>query len=160
VSNVALDPAAAAGTATQADDEAIDIAEERILTGPAPAEKTFHHPGLTERVVVSFGRSTAGRVALCLLFAAFIAGAILFVTPRDTLLVAKQVLVWLTLSLVVLTLVYGVVHGIAFMQRRRVITVPPLLPQTDLAILNWRREKSVFLGTDAPQEDASWIFQL
>src|SRR5262249_48082014 len=103
VSNVALDPAAAAGTATQADDEAIDIAEERILPGPAPAEKTFHHPGLTERVVVSFGRSTAGRVALCLLFAAFIAGAIVFVTPRDTLLVAKQVLVWLTLSLVVLT---------------------------------------------------------
>ena len=161
VSNVALDASAAApGTATQAGDEAIDIAEERILTGPAPAEKAFHHPGLTERVVVSFGRSTAGRVALCLLFAAFIAGAIVFVTPPDTIVVAKQVLVWLTLSLVVLTLVYGVVHGIAFMQRRRVITVPPLLPQTDLAILNWRREKSVFLGTDAPQEDASWIFQL
>jgi hypothetical protein len=34
------------------------------------------------------------------------------------------------------------------------------MPQTDLAILNWRREKSVFLGTDQPQEDASWIFQL
>jgi hypothetical protein len=161
VSNVALEASAAApGPATQAGDEAIDIAEERILTGPAPAEKASHHPGLTERVVVSFGRSTAGRVALCLLFAAFIAGAIVFVTPRDTILVAKQVLVWLTLSLVVLTLVYGIVHGIAFMQRRRVITPPPLLPQTDLAILNWRREKSVFLGTDAPHEDASWIFQL
>ena len=38
--------------------------------------------------------------------------------------------------------------------------MPALMPQTDLAILNWRREKSVFLGTDAPQEDASWIFQL
>jgi len=35
-----------------------------------------------------------------------------------------------------------------------------LIPQTDLAILNWRREKSVFLGTNQPQEDASWIFQL
>ena len=35
-----------------------------------------------------------------------------------------------------------------------------LVPQTDLAILNWRREKSVFLGTNQPQEDASWIFQL
>jgi hypothetical protein len=34
------------------------------------------------------------------------------------------------------------------------------VPQTDLAILNWRREKSVFLGTNQPQEDASWIFQL
>jgi hypothetical protein len=37
---------------------------------------------------------------------------------------------------------------------------PGLVPQTDLAILNWRREKSVFLGTNQPQEDASWIFQL
>jgi hypothetical protein len=37
---------------------------------------------------------------------------------------------------------------------------PALAPQTDLAILNWRREKSVFLGTNQPQEDASWIFQL
>ena len=35
-----------------------------------------------------------------------------------------------------------------------------LTPQTDLAILNWRRERSVFLGTNHPQEDASWIFQL
>ena len=35
-----------------------------------------------------------------------------------------------------------------------------LMPQTDIAILNWRREKSVFLGTNQPQEDASWIFQL
>ena len=34
------------------------------------------------------------------------------------------------------------------------------MPQTDIAILNWRREKSVFLGTNQPQEDASWIFQL
>jgi len=34
------------------------------------------------------------------------------------------------------------------------------MPQTDIAILNWRREKSVFLGTDQPHEDASWIFQL
>jgi len=56
--------------------------------------------------------------------------------------------------------VYGVVHGMAWMRRRRVIAAPALVPQTDLAILNWRREKSVFLGTDTPQEDASWIFQL
>src|SRR5207342_1006072 len=37
---------------------------------------------------------------------------------------------------------------------------PTLFPTTDLAILNWRREKSVFLGTNQPQEDASWVFQL
>jgi hypothetical protein len=159
VSTVAAD--AGTGTATQAGDDVIDIAEERILTGPAiRPEKTLHHPGLTERVVASFGRSIAGRVALCLLFAAFIAGAIVFVTPADAVLVAKQVLVWLTLALLVLALVYGIVHGIAFMRRRRVVPLPALVPQTDIAILNWRREKSVFLGTDAPQEDASWIFQL
>jgi hypothetical protein len=159
VSNVAAD--AGTGTATQAGDGAIDIAEERVLTSSAGSlEKTLHHPGLTERVVASFGRSVAGRLALCALFAAFIAGAIVFVTPADAVLVAKQVLVWLTLTLLVLALVYGVVHGIAFMRRRRVVSLPALMPQTDIAILNWRREKSVFLGTDAPQEDASWIFQL
>jgi hypothetical protein len=159
VSNVAAE--AGTGTATQAGDDAIDIAEERILTGPSSRpEKTLHHPGLTERVVASFGRTVAGRVALCLMFGAFIAGAIVFVTPADAVLVAKQVLVWLTLTLLVLAVVYGIVHGIAFLRRRRAVPVPTLVPQTDIAILNWRREKSVFLGTDAPQEDASWIFQL
>jgi hypothetical protein len=159
VSNVAVD--AGTGTATQAGDDAIDIAEERILTGPdVRPEKTLHHPGLTERVVASFGRTIAGRVALCLMFGAFIAGAIVFVTPADAVLVAKQVLVWLTLTLLVLAVVYGIVHGIAFLRRRRAVPLPALVPQTDIAILNWRREKSVFLGTDAPQEDASWIFQL
>lgn len=159
VSNVAAD--VGSGTATQAGDEVIDIAEEQLLTRPgAVPEKTLHHPGLTERVVASFGRSIAGRVALCLLFGAFIAAAIVFVTPADAVLVAKQVLVWLTLTLLVLALVYGVVHGIAFVRRRRALPTPTLVPQTDIAILNWRREKSVFLGTDAPQEDASWIFQL
>jgi hypothetical protein len=159
VSNVAVD--VGTGTATQAGDGAIDIAEERVLTSSAGSlEKTLHHPGLTERVVTSFGRSVAGRLALCALFGAFIAGAIVFVTPADAVLVAKQVLVWLTLTLLVLSLVYGVVHGIAFMRRRRLVSLPALMPQTDIAILNWRREKSVFLGTDAPQEDASWIFQL
>ena len=130
------------------------------MSSAGPLEKTLHHPGLTERVVASFGRSVAGQLALCALFSAFIAGAIVFVTPADAVLVAKQVLVWLTLTLLVLALVYGVVHGIAFMRRRRVVSLPALMPQTDIAILNWRREKSVFLGTDAPQEDASWIFQL
>jgi hypothetical protein len=159
VSTVAAE--AGTGTATQAGDDAIDIAEEQILTtaGEAP-EKALHHPGLTERVVASFGRSVAGQLALCALFAAFIAGAIVFVTPADAVLVAKQVLVWLTLTLIALALVYGIVHGIAYLRRRRAVPIPALVPQTDIAILNWRREKSVFLGTDAPQEDASWIFQL
>jgi hypothetical protein len=124
-----------------------------------PAEVPFHHPGLTERVA-SFSRSPVVTVGLCALFGAFIAAAIVFVTPADAVLVAKQVLVWLTLTLVALTGIYGIVHGLAFLRRRAVVGQPALAPQTDLAILNWRREKSVFLGTNQPQEDASWIFQL
>ena len=98
-----------------------------------------------------------GQLALCLLFGAFIAGAIVFVTPAHSVLVAKQVLVRAMLLLLALSLVYGVVHGFrSWLRRGHVPRIPALIPQTDLAILNWRREKSVFLGTDAPQEDASW----
>src|SRR6266851_2772336 len=154
VSNVA---GTLGGTATG--DDVIEI-DEKALTLPSNSpEKHPHHPGLTERVA-SIGRSTLGQLALCVFFGAFIAGAIVFVTPADAVLVAKQVLVWLTLTLLVLALIYGVVHGLAHLRRRRVVPMPGLVPQTDIAILNWRREKSVFLGTDAPQEDASWIFQL
>ncbi|HEX4883079.1 MAG TPA: DnaJ domain-containing protein [Casimicrobiaceae bacterium] len=136
----------------------LDAALEQALIDAPPAESR-HHPGLTERVV-SFSRSPWTTLGLCVMFGAFIAAAILFVTPADAVLVAKQVLVWLTLALVVLALVYGVVHGVAFLRRRAAPPAPALEPQTDLAILNWRREKSVFLGTNQPQEDASWIFQL
>jgi hypothetical protein len=118
-----------------------------------------HHPGLTERVAM-FGRSPMVTIALCVLFGTFIAAAISFVTPADTVSVAQQVLVWATLVLTALALVYGVVHGVAYLRRRTVPEAPALQPQTDLAILNWRREKSVFMGTNQPQEDASWIFQL
>src|SRR6185295_3700834 len=68
--------------------------------------------------------------------------------------------VWLTLTLLALTFVYGIVHSFAWARRRGGAPVQVLMPQTDIAILNWRREKSVFLGTNQPQEDASWIFQL
>jgi len=147
-------------TATGDDVVAMDDENDAALTLPdSSPDKYLHHPGLTERVA-SFGRSTMGQLALCALFGAFIAGAIVFVTPADAVLVAKQVLVWLTLTLLALSLVYGVVHGLTWMRRRRELPEPALLPQTDIAILNWRREKSVFLGTDQPQEDASWIFQL
>ena len=56
--------------------------------------------------------------ALCALFGGFIAGAIVVVMPLDTVAVAKQVLVWLTLTLLALTLVYGVVHSFAWARRR------------------------------------------
>ncbi len=140
--------------------EAMDEDLETGLDADEPVSQlVLHHPGLTERVA-SFGRSPIVTIGLCALFGAFIAAAIAFVTPADTILVAKQVLVWLTITLLALTLVYGVVHGVAYMRRSSGAPQPVLVPQTDLAILNWRREKSVFLGTNQPQEDASWIFQL
>ena len=110
--------------------------------------------------MASFGRPGIVTVALCTLFGGFIAGAIVLVMPLDTVAVAKQVLVWLTLTLLALTLVYGIVHSFASARRRGMAPMQSLMPQTDIAILNWRREKSVFLGTNQPQEDASWIFQL
>ncbi len=151
----AIEEPAPAGSpeAMEADLETgLDMAEPLVAAN-------LHHPGLTERVA-SFGRSPIVTIGLCAMFGAFIAAAIVFVTPADTILVAKQVLVWLTITLLVLTLVYGVVHGAAWYSRRRGAPQQMLVPQTDLAILNWRREKSVFLGTNQPQEDASWIFQL
>jgi hypothetical protein len=153
VGTEAVDRAAAADVL---DDEALEAA---LTADDERLEPALHHPGLTERVS-TLGRSPVVTLALCALFGAFIAAAIVFVTPADAVLVAKQVLVWLTLGLLGLTVVYGAVHGIAWASRRRAPAVPALQPQTDLAILNWRREKSVFLGTNQPQEDASWIFQL
>ena len=136
-----------------------DLFEERFGEPEPKPERVFHHPGLTERVA-SFGRSTLLTIALCVMFGAFIVAAIVFVTPQDAVLLAKRVLVWLTITLLGLAVVYAIVHGVAWSRRRRAL--PPLIqpPQTDLAILNWRREKSVFLGAEQPQEDASWIFQL
>jgi len=137
----------------------LDAQMDTALVDEPDLERNHHHPGLTERVA-SFGRSPAATVALCLLFGAFIAAGITFMAPADTMVVAKQVLVWLTLTLVGLAVIYGVVHGLSYLRRRAMPSASGLAPQTDLAILNWRREKSVFLGTNQPQEDASWIFQL
>ena len=137
-----------------------EILETGLDADDLPEEEHIpHHPGLTERVA-AFGRSNLVTIGMCTMFALFIGAAILFVTPEDAVIVAKQVLVWMTLTLLALTVIYGVVHGLAWMQRRRGLVQPAFSPPTDLAILNWRREKSVFLGTNQPQEDASWIFRL
>ena len=163
VAHVAMNAMAGAAEGTDvAQPVDADSAAERIALAnseSADVLKNVHHPGLTEPVA-SFGRPGIMTVALCTLFGGFIAGAIVIVMPLDTVAVAKQVLVWLTLTLLALTLVYGVVHSFAWARRRGGAPVHVLMPQTDIAILNWRREKSVFLGTNQPQEDASWIFQL
>jgi len=130
-----------------------DVADE------APEAPPLHHPGLTERVA-SFSRSPILTFGLCGLFAAFIAAAIVFVTPSDFVVVARQVLGWLTLAFLILAGIYGAVHGFMYVRRRHSSARSSLTPQTDLAILNWRRERSVFFGNEQPQEDASWIFQL
>ena len=163
VTNAVADEGEQTDVGTEAVDKLAEALADPLETGldaedPKP-EINLHHPGLTERVV-SFGRSPFLTFLMCVLFATFIAAAIVSVTPADTVLVAKQVLVWLTLALIALTAVYGIVHGIAWARRRSAPPALSLAPQTDLAILNWRRERSVFLGTDHPQEDASWIFQL
>jgi hypothetical protein len=142
-----------------ADSGAERIAAADIAEPASDPARNVHHPGLTEPVA-SFGRPGIVTFALCVLFGGFIAGAIVLVMPMDTVAVAKQVLVWITVTLLALTLVYGIVHSLAWARRRGAPPVQVLMPQTDIAILNWRREKSVFLGTNQPQEDASWIFQL
>jgi hypothetical protein len=163
VAQAALSALAATGEGTDVARPVGDSSADRIaLAANANADdsaRNVHHPGLTEPVA-SFGRPGIVTVALCALFGGFIAGAIVLVMPLDTVAVAKQVLVWLTLTLLALTLVYAVVHSFAWARRRGAPPVQVLMPQTDIAILNWRREKSVFLGTNQPQEDASWIFQL
>src|SRR6476620_9085808 len=135
-------------------DEPLDTALQR-----AAAAAPLHHPGLIERVA-SFSRSPLLTFGLCGLFAAFITSAIVFVTPSDAVVVARQVLGWLTAAFLALAGVYLVVHGLVYVRRHRSSARSALNPQTDLAILNCRRERSVFLGTNHPQEDASWIFQL
>jgi uncharacterized RDD family membrane protein YckC len=147
------------GAATSPGDEAVVDPLDSELPDDSPETRPLHHPGLTERVA-SFTRSPLVTFGLCGLFAAFIAAAIIFVTPSDVVVVARQVLGWLTAAFVVLAGVYGIVHGIVYLRRHHAGAHSSLTPQTDLAILNWRRERSVFLGTSQPQEDASWIFQL
>jgi DnaJ domain/Tetratricopeptide repeat/RDD family len=163
VPHVATNAMAASGEGTDVAQPVGDSTAERVALSPNPDAgdilRNVHHPGLTEPVA-SFGRPGIVTVALCALLSGFIAGAIVLVMPLDTVEVAKQVLVWLTLTLLALTVVYGVVHSLSWTRRRGGAPVQVLMPQTDLAILNWRREKSVFLGTNQPQEDASWIFQL
>jgi hypothetical protein len=144
-----------AGHAPRTGDSSLDPSR-----GSAASAATLpHHPGLTEHVP-SLRQSTAVAIALCALFAVFVTVAIVLVTPADAVQAAKQVLVWLTLLLVAATVVYAVVHGLAWATRRHHGATAPLIAPADLAILNWRRQKSVFLGTNQPQEDASWVFRL
>jgi uncharacterized RDD family membrane protein YckC len=123
----------------------------------ADTEREVQHPGLTARIA-SVGRTTTVDIALCGIVGALIAAAIVLATPPDAVAVARQVLTWVTAALLAAGVVYAVVHGIARRQRRSAharADLPAAPP-----IFNWRRERSVFLGTNQPQEDANWIFRL
>lgn len=139
--------------------EGLDDDPESELPGDAEDAPATHHPGLTQRVA-SFTRSPFLTYGLCALVVGFIAAAIVVVTPPDFVVVARSVLGSFLVVGAMLAAVYGAVHGVTLLRRRRTAGRSALEPQSDLAILNWRRERSVFLGTDQPQEDASWIFQL
>ncbi|HEX7329790.1 MAG TPA: DnaJ domain-containing protein [Casimicrobiaceae bacterium] len=147
------------GTVSAPGETAVEDPLDTGLPGAAPDEPPMHHPGLTQRVA-PFVHSPWVTIGLCGAFAAFIVAAVILVTPPDAVVVGREVLGWLTATLLVLVGVYAAVHGIVKLRRRHSIARSGLVPQTDLAILNWRRERSVFLGTNQPQEDASWIFQL
>ena len=147
------------GAATDPGDPLDSERLDTEVSDDAPDKPALHHPGLTERVA-AFSRSPLLTFGLCGVFIAFIAAAIAFVTPNDFVVVARQVLGWLTAAFVVLAGIYGIVHGFVYLRRRQASARSTLTPQTDLAILNWRRERSVFFGNEQPQEDASWIFQL
>jgi hypothetical protein len=147
------------GAPTGPGDDGIEDPLDSQLPGDKAAVPATHHPGLTERVA-AFHRSRAVTYGLCVLFGAFIAAAIVFVTPPNFVVVARSVLGSLIVAGLLLAAVYAIVHGMGLVRRRQDRTRSALVPQTDLAILNWRRERSVFLGTNQPQEDASWIFQL
>jgi hypothetical protein len=74
---------------------------------------------------------------------------------------ARLLLVWTTVFLLVAAGVYALVHLLA--PKRKPVPVPasalsPALAQ--VTILKWRREKTVFLGTNEPLEDQTWLFRL
>jgi len=140
-------------------EDAVEDPLDSEMPGAKEDVPATHHPGLTERVA-SFRRSRFVSYGLCAIFAAFIATAIVIVTPSDFVVVARSVLGSLAVAFLLLAGVYSIVRGIVTVRTRHASTRSALVPQTDLAILNWRRERSVFLGTNQPQEDASWIFQL
>jgi hypothetical protein len=171
------DLAAAAGTAADRIARVVGTASGKADEGPravspAPAqrarqasghaadadpERQVHHPGLTARIA-PVGRTTWVDIALCGIVGALIAAAIVLATPPDAVAVARQVLTWVTVALLAAGAIYAVVHGIARRQRRSAQARGDR--PADPPIFNWRRERTVFLGTSQPQEDASWIFRL
>ncbi len=125
----------------------------------APATKpVIAQTGLAQTVGY-FGRSRYAQIVVTLAVVAF-AGVLawLAVPQADLATVARSALVSVTALLVVVAAIYGVVYVLSI--RRRRAAVQRVLPQTDLAVFNWRREETVFLGAERPVEDAGWVFQL
>src|SRR6478672_1806189 len=92
------------GAATASGDSDVEDPLDSKLHADVAAAP-LHHPGLTERVA-SFSRSPLLTFGLCGLFATFITAAIVFVTPSDAVVVARQVFGWLTAAVAALAVVY------------------------------------------------------
>ncbi|HJU23366.1 MAG TPA: J domain-containing protein, partial [Casimicrobiaceae bacterium] len=71
--------------------DAIEDPLDSEMPGAEEDVPATHHPGLTERVA-SFRRSRFVSYGLCAIFVAFIATAIVIVTPSDFVVVARSVL--------------------------------------------------------------------
>ena len=107
--------------------DAADVRETAARRRPTPRRSASpHHPGLTERVALGRASPTAVTVRCARCSARSSRRRSRWSRPRMRCRSAKQVLVWLTLLLLALTVVYGVVHGIAWTQRRRDVAAPAL----------------------------------
>ena len=105
-------------------------------------------------------RTPAGQLAALIGMIVVFIVAWLLVVPRDG---APQVIGFtlaMSLSLVAFA---GAVYGVVHLLSRSVWKLPA--PETALTLVEgmiprWRKDRTVFLGTGAPVEDATWLFRL
>jgi Flp pilus assembly protein TadD len=116
------------------------------------------HTALAETVGY-FGRSRAVQGLLSAAVLIFVGTIAWLAFPAaDVPALARNALVSVTTLLVAVAAIYGIVYVLWLRRRRAAAEAVP--PQTDLAVYNWRREHTVFLGSEKPVEDSSWVFQL
>jgi hypothetical protein len=125
-----------------------------------PGASEMPHTGLAQRVGY-FGRNRL--VNLTVIFAVLVFAAAIgwmALPAGDSLDLARDVAVSLAAMLVVVVAVYAIVHAVSALRRRPPSRPEAVAPQAELAMFNWRREETVFLGSRKPVEDSSWVFQL
>lgn len=118
-----------------------------------------HHFGLTasiSRITNSlFWQAIVGMILVMIMF--FLLN---WAFPDDSWVEqTKRTMIWATLVLLIAAGIYGLVHWLV---PRRPPSPPTELPAAvaQLAILKWRREKTIFMGAEEPFEDQTWLFRL